>query len=121
MELPFGARCSARIQRDPRNPNSFEDCMRPAKEVVDGRYVCGLHGKPRIKAQRLTKKLDRIQAKSASQLDDFVHGYYCAVAVALREAGTVTKAVQSMFEQGGAPERAAPEDVELFKQYGLMK
>lgn len=54
------------------------------------------------------------------QQSDFVNGYYCAVAVALREEGTVTRTVQSMFNQGGSPELANPEDVELFRQFGLM-
>ncbi len=36
-------RCVALIQRDPRNPASFEECGRPAKGSVDDAPVCGIH------------------------------------------------------------------------------
>lgn len=52
---------------------------------------------------------------------DWSRGYYCAVAVLLHEEGTDTTAVSSLFSQGGDPELADPEDIELFKQHGLMK
>lgn len=47
-------------------------------------------------------------------------GYYCAVAVLLRETGTVDTNVKSLFEQGGRPELADDEDQELFRNHGLM-
>jgi len=48
-----------------------------------------------------------------------LRGYYCAVAVLLREAGSVTTEVRSLYEQGGDPAQADPHDVELFEAHGL--
>jgi hypothetical protein len=50
---------------------------------------------------------------------DWLRGYYCAVAVLLREAGSVTTEVRSLYEQGGDPAQADPHDVELFEAHGL--
>ncbi len=55
---------------------------------------------------------------------EFTRGYYCAVAVAIKESGldTITK---SLFNQGGSEEQilaaADAEDIELFREYGLLK
>lgn len=49
----------------------------------------------------------------------FVRGYFCAVSVALREHG-LTTAVRNMFAQGGDPNDADPQDIELFREHGLM-
>lgn len=51
--------------------------------------------------------------------DDFTRGYFCAVAVALREHGDTT-VVRSMFSQGGDPLRADTNDIALFREHGLM-
>ena len=47
-------------------------------------------------------------------------GYYCAVAVLLRESGCVTAEVRALYEQGGNPEHADAEDAQLFRKHGLM-
>jgi hypothetical protein len=52
--------------------------------------------------------------------NDFERGYFCAVAVALREDGPVTT-VRSMFSQGGDANKADPFDIDLFVEHGLMK
>ncbi len=48
-------------------------------------------------------------------------GYYCAVATLLREEGTATPAVKSLFAQGGDPLEADPEDLELFRSHQLLR
>ena len=47
-------------------------------------------------------------------------GYYCAVAVLLRETGCVDTNVQSLFQHGGDPDLADPVDLVLFREHGLM-
>lgn len=51
---------------------------------------------------------------------EWSRGYYCAVACLLRESGAVTTDVLSLFKNGGSPQFADPEDLALFKAYGLM-
>lgn len=51
--------------------------------------------------------------------DNFTRGYFCAVAVALREQGD-TSLVRSLFAQGGNSSKADPQDIELFREHGLM-
>ncbi len=51
---------------------------------------------------------------------EWSRGYYCAVAVLLRETGCASSEVRSLFEQGGGVEHADPEDVELFREHGLL-
>ncbi len=48
-------------------------------------------------------------------------GYFCAVAALLREEGCVTAGVQSLFAQGGDAKLADPDDIELFRQHGMME
>ncbi len=50
----------------------------------------------------------------------WTRGYFCAVATLLREEEAVTTAVRSLFTAGGDATHADPEDVALFRQYGLM-
>jgi hypothetical protein len=50
---------------------------------------------------------------------EWSRGYFCAVAVLLREAGCVTPEVRSLYEQGGHPEHADADDAALFLQHGL--
>jgi hypothetical protein len=50
---------------------------------------------------------------------DWVRGYYCAVAVLLREEGGVTQLVRSLFRQGGNVALADKQDRELFREHGL--
>lgn len=51
--------------------------------------------------------------------DQWKRGYFCAVAIALRENGDST-IVRSIFKQGGDPALADPVDIELFRKHGLM-
>jgi hypothetical protein len=51
---------------------------------------------------------------------EWCRGYYCAVAVLLREAGGVTAEVRSLYEQGGSSEHADAEDAILFRLHGLL-
>lgn len=52
--------------------------------------------------------------------NEWCKGYYCAVAVLLREEGHVTPAVRSLFDQGGGAENADPDDISLFREHGLL-
>lgn len=52
--------------------------------------------------------------------DDFARGYFCAVAVLLRETGCPDTHIRSLFSQGGDAAKADAEDVELFTQHGLL-
>jgi hypothetical protein len=51
---------------------------------------------------------------------DWSRGYYCAVAILLREAGCVTPEVRALFDQGGGAERADAADIDLFREHGLL-
>lgn len=62
----------------------------------------------------LVKVIDDIANRKWSR------GYYCAVAVLLREEGQVTTAVRSLYAQGGGTKFADAEDVALFAQHGLV-
>lgn len=57
--------------------------------------------------------------KQKPDQDRWTQGYFCAVAVALREDGDTT-IVRSLFKQGGDPTLADPVDIELFRAHGLM-
>ena len=57
---------------------------------------------------------------SEAESRGFKRGYFCAVAVLLREEGAATTAVKSLFSQCGSPLDADAEDIALFKEYGLM-
>ncbi len=50
---------------------------------------------------------------------DWERGFYCAVAVALREGND--HAARSLFGQGGNPLLADPDDIALFREHGLIK
>lgn len=54
-----------------------------------------------------------------SERDAFTRGYFCAVAVALREDGDTTL-VRSLFGQGGDANMADDYDKELFVERGFM-
>lgn len=61
-------------------------------------------------------------ARQAGSLNrDWVRGYFCAVAVLLKEEGQVNTTVRSLFDQCGHAELADPEDLALFREYGLVK
>lgn len=49
----------------------------------------------------------------------WLRGYYCAVAVLLRETGCVTAEIRNLYEQGGDASQADPHDTELFAHHGL--
>lgn len=57
---------------------------------------------------------------ATSKHSEFSRGYYCAVAVLLREVGVVTTDVRNLFQQGGNPLLADSDDVALFRQHGLI-
>jgi len=65
-------------------------------------------------ADRTNEVIDKISR------DSWTRGYYCAVAVLLREEGSVTQQVRSLFNQGGAPHEAAADDLTLFAEHGLI-
>lgn len=67
--------------------------------------------------------MPRVKQPKTPPVNDFSRGYFCAVAVALKEEGTVTTRVQSLFDCGGGAlgaEVADPQDRELFREHGLM-
>lgn len=57
---------------------------------------------------------------AAAAATQWSRGYYCAVAVLLRVEGCVTADVRDLFNQGGGAAHADQEDIELFRQHGLM-
>ncbi len=61
------------------------------------------------------RHVGRLRPKRA----EWVRGYYCAVAVLLREQGHASTEVRSLYEQGGKPQGADPEDAALFAEHGL--
>jgi hypothetical protein len=73
-------------------------------------------------------KLRNKAAKSGSSLPtcspySFERGYFCAVAVFLKEnysEGVAGSDVQSLFRQGGDWKKADPEDIETFRIHGLI-
>jgi hypothetical protein len=60
------------------------------------------------------------KATGPARPDEWLRGYFCAVAALLREEGASTSSVASLFRQGGDWRKAAPFDVELFEQHGLI-
>lgn len=52
---------------------------------------------------------------------DFTRGFFCAVACLLHEQGAVTAEIRSLFGQGGDWREADPEDIDLFRKYGLVE
>lgn len=58
-----------------------------------------------------------------AKASDFERGFFCAVAVLLRESGVATTDVRNLFASGGGVLGAAqadPEDRALFIEHGLM-
>ena len=66
----------------------------------------------------MAAKRDALNAARSG--NDWCRGYYCAVSVLLREEGIVAPAVRSLFDQGGGAENADPDDIALFREYGLI-
>ncbi len=52
---------------------------------------------------------------------EWARGYFCAVALLLREEGGVTTSVRSLYAQGGDPAYAEDEDFALFAKNGLTE
>ena len=50
---------------------------------------------------------------------EWARGYYCAVAVLLREQGHASAEVRSLYAQGGNAAAAHPDDAALFTAHGL--
>lgn len=67
-------------------------------------------------ASSMDLKVGRLTAKRA----EWLRGYYCAVAALLREQGHASVEVRSLYEQGGSPQAADPDDVALFDEHGLQ-
>ncbi|CAN7781142.1 hypothetical protein LJR296_008012 [Cupriavidus necator] len=80
-------------------------------QVVNGDLV----GSVRIK---MGKKGMTVTTEGAA--NDWERGYFCAVAVLLREEGSATTAVRSLFAQGGDSTKSDPQDLALFRQHGLI-
>lgn len=57
--------------------------------------------------------------RRAMAIDEWSRGYYCAVAILLRESGCVTPEVRSLYRQGSRPQHAHPDDTALFEEHGL--
>lgn len=64
---------------------------------------------------------DRAKELDDAEPNNWLRGYYCAVAQALREEGGTTTLIESLFRNGGDWREADPEDIALFKQHGLTK
>lgn len=60
------------------------------------------------------KEVEKLSSES------FKRGYFCAVAVLLREEGCVSAEVRNLFDQGGDPKYADTIDQDLFKEHGLI-
>ena len=60
-----------------------------------------------------------VAAHSASSGSEWRSGYFCAVAMLLREEGGVSAAALSLFRQGGSTESIDASDLELFREHGL--
>ena len=56
---------------------------------------------------------------NCSTTNDFERGYFCAVATLLKETGDADAMVKSLFS-GGNWRNADKEDIELFKEHGLL-
>ena len=69
-----------------------------------------------LKSQRRLK----IDAIDKMAKDSFTRGYFCAVALLLREEGCVSSEVRSLFNQGGSPLKADAADLALFAEHGLI-
>lgn len=48
------------------------------------------------------------------------NGYFCAVSVLLREEGSASEVVRSLFRQGGSVEGINAADLALFHEHGLL-
>lgn len=68
---------------------------------------------------RINAEITRTQSEAERANRDWQRGYYCAVAVLLREEGHATTAVRSLYAQGGGTRFADAEDIALFAQHGL--
>lgn len=71
---------------------------------------------PKVKRAELRKGSE--QGKAAPR-SEWARGWYCAVAVLLREEGAVTPSVLMLYETGGNAADADPEDQQLFREHGL--
>ena len=70
-----------------------------------------------------TGKLKPVDQRRLVLRDDFGRGYFCAVAVYLKEScqdGVADTMAQSLFRQGGDWQRADAEDIETFRIHGLI-
>jgi len=76
-------------------------------------------GRPHILVS-VHEVLDELTDKKCATVADFERGYFCAVSVLLREVGAAETCVQSLFAQGGDASKADVEDIELFREHGLM-
>lgn len=52
--------------------------------------------------------------------DGWRNGYFCAIAMLLREEGSATTVVRSLFRQGGGVDDIDAADLALFREHGLI-
>lgn len=59
-----------------------------------------------------------------TKTNDWEHGYFCAVAILLKETcapGCASQEATDLFRKGGDWRKADPEDIETFKFHSLVK
>ncbi|NIF40129.1 hypothetical protein F3J14_04275 [Burkholderia sp. Tr-862] len=59
-------------------------------------------------------------AHNQDRNDGWRNGYFCAIAMLLREEGSATTVVRSLFRQGGSIDGIDSEDLALFREHGLI-
>lgn len=64
------------------------------------------------------EKMSRSSEKTINQA--WRKGYFCAVSVLLREEGSASEVVRSLFRQGGSVEGIDATDIALFREHGLL-
>lgn len=102
--------------KDSKDTQTFDLFSKPGR----GRPVSGnaKSSADRQREYRIRKKSDlSIRPRN----DDFARGYFCAVAVLLRDCGVVTTQVRDLFNMGGDAEKLADDlDKKLFFEHGLL-
>jgi hypothetical protein len=86
--------------------------------------LCGFPvGSDACNASHGLKEVRVAPKKPKSTIGEFIRGYYCAVAVLIKEHGCGTEA-ESLFRQGADREsvlkHADPSDIAVFREHGLL-
>lgn len=90
--------------------------LEPERFVSEGGRVDLL----RVRAE-IAARSQRGGRSSSPNRAEWSRGYFCAVAVLLREEGHASAEVRSLYEQGGNPQAADPDDAALFAEHGLER